>query len=278
MPANLISPEWISTSPREDILIFEVGTDSRKVYRAGHIPGAVYFDTNLVERPPLWNRLPDDTLAQVLPAYLTHNKTAILYARGSSAAARVAVILLYAGVRDVRLLDGGFSAWLTAGYPVETGENQPVAAATFGIMIPARPEVFVDTKAVKAILAGQRGVIASIQSWGEYIGETSGYAFIQPKGRIAGAVWGHAGVDRDGMEAYHNPDGTARPLDKITEAWRKRGITPDQTVVFYCGTGWRASEAFFYAYTMGWKKIAVYDGGWQEWSRDPANPIETGLP
>jgi rhodanese-related sulfurtransferase len=36
--------------------------------------------------------------------------------------------------------------------------------------------------------------------------------------------------------------------------------------VFYCGTGWRASLAFFYAWLMGWEQIAVFDGGWFEWS------------
>ena len=50
------------------------------------------------------------------------------------------------------------------------------------------------------------------------------------------------------------------------------GIRPDRQTIFYCGTGWRASLAFFYAWLMGWERIAVYDGGWLEWSSDPANP------
>ncbi len=30
---------------------------------------------------------------------------------------------------------------------------------------------------------------------------------------------------------------------------------------------------------MGWQRIAVYDGGWFEWSQDPLNnPIEIGEP
>ena len=41
-------------------------------------------------------------------------------------------------------------------------------------------------------------------------------------------------------------------------------------------TGWRASEAFFYAWLMDWKQISVYDGGWYEWSSDPKNPTVTG--
>jgi thiosulfate/3-mercaptopyruvate sulfurtransferase len=44
-------------------------------------------------------------------------------------------------------------------------------------------------------------------------------------------------------------------------------------IAFYCGTGWRASLAFFYAWLMGWEHISVYDGGWFEWSSDPANPV-----
>ena len=43
--------------------------------------------------------------------------------------------------------------------------------------------------------------------------------------------------------------------------------------------GWRAGETWFYAYLMGWPRIAVYDGGWFEWSQDPvSNPIEVGEP
>jgi len=37
--------------------------------------------------------------------------------------------------------------------------------------------------------------------------------------------------------------------------------------------------SWFYAFLMGWERIAVYDGGWFEWSKDPKqNPIEVGEP
>jgi hypothetical protein len=39
--------------------------------------------------------------------------------------------------------------------------------------------------------------------------------------------------------------------------------------------GWRASLAFFYAWLMDWERIAVYDGGWCEWSRDGGNPVRS---
>jgi thiosulfate/3-mercaptopyruvate sulfurtransferase len=64
-----------------------------------------------------------------------------------------------------------------------------------------------------------------------------------------------------------------RAAHDIEALWRNAGIHRDQQVAFYCGTGWRASLAFFYAWLMGWKQISVYDGGWFEWSADPGNPV-----
>ena len=65
--------------------------------------------------------------------------------------------------------------------------------------------------------------------------------------------------------------------DSINE-WAQAGISPDKHNAFYCGTGWRGSEAFFNAWLMGWPRISVFDGGWFEWSNDNKNPYETGVP
>ena len=75
------------------------------------------------------------------------------------------------------------------------------------------------------------------------------------------------------MGEYHNADGSMRAPGDILRNWRDSGIHPGQHAAFYCGTGWRASLAFFYAWLMDWQRISVYDGGWFEWSRDPGNPV-----
>jgi thiosulfate/3-mercaptopyruvate sulfurtransferase len=81
------------------------------------------------------------------------------------------------------------------------------------------------------------------------------------------------------MQHYRTVDNTMRAYPEIAANWAEAGITPDKRVSFYCGTGWRASETWFYASLMGWPDISVYDGGWCEWSQDPvANPIEVGVP
>ncbi|QEK12918.1 thiosulfate sulfurtransferase [Crassaminicella thermophila] len=285
---KLVYPEWINalikgenpdTYPGKGYKIFEVSWGEGKEYKEGHIPGAVHLDTNELEEEPLWNRVSDKDIEKMLLRNgITYDTTVVLYGSDTTAAARAASIMMYAGVEDVRILNGGFGAWTEAGLDIETEVQSPVPVEAFGIAVPAHPEYIIDTKEAKEILADENAELASVRSWEEYIGETSGYTYIKPKGRIAGATWAHAGSDPYHMEDYRNVNNTMRNYHEIAKNWEDWDITSDKKVAFFCGTGWRASEAFFDAYLMGWDKIAVYDGGWYEWSMDEANPVETGEP
>ena len=199
---------------------------------------------------------------------------------GQIAACRAALILSYAGVEDVRLLDGGYDAWVRAGKPLETTPREPTPIASFGVAVPQRPEFIVDIEEAKRILdRPDTAALVSVRTWDEHVGQVSGYSYIGAAGRIAGDVWGNCGSDAYDMQHYRNADNTMRAYPEIAADWADAGITPDKWVAFYCGTGWRASETWFYASLMGWQRIAVYDGGWYEWSRDPiSNPIEVGEP
>ena len=154
----------------------------------------------------------------------------------------------------------------------------PTSVPSFGAVVPVRPELIADIGEARQILADADGAaLVSVRTWREHIGEVSGYNYIAAAGRIPGDVWGNCGTDAYHMQHYRNLDNTMRPYPEIAANWAEAGITSDKWVAFYCGTGWRASETWFYAYLMGWTAIAVYDGGWFEWTRDPEeNPIEVG--
>lgn len=284
---QLVYPQWlhdlqqgkrVAAAPTGDWKVFEAAWGAPKLYLLSHIPGAGYIDTNEVESEPLWNKVSDAQLKAMLAKHgIRHDTTVILYGRDVYAAARVAQIMLYAGVKDVRLLDGGWQTWSDAGLPVERGmppAQQP--AQDFGAPIPCQPQLMLDTEQARGLLHRQDASLVSVRSWPEFIGTTSGYSYIKSKGDIAGARWGHAGSDSTHMEDFHNPDGTMRSADDIATLWRQWNILPSQQVAFYCGTGWRASETFMYARAMGWPHVAVYDGGWYEWSSNPHNPVARG--
>lgn len=284
----LVYPAWVyqllcgrcpKTYAGHGFAVFEVGWGEGTAYHAGHIPGARYFALQEHEHPPWWNRVSAATCeAQLLAQGIRHDTTVVLYGRDMTAAARVAVLLMYAGVHDVRLLDGGLAAWRAAGYAVETMQHRPVLVQDFGKTIPGRSEYIIDTEDAKALLADADAALVCVRSWAEYVGATSGYPYTKAKGRIVGALWGHAGAVPRRMDHYRNVDNTMRNYHEIAANWRSWGVTSDKRVAFYCGTGWHASEAFFSAYLMGWKQVAVYDGGWWEWSQNTSNPIACGDP
>lgn len=291
--AAVLAGEQPEAAPTGPVAVFHVTFESPEEYAAGHIPGAFHLDTNRLEDPADWNRRAPAALGSVLRALgITHDTTVILYGRdsegpagegsparraGQLAAMRAALILHYVGVDDVRVLDGGFDRWVRAGRPLETALRAPSPVGSFGARIPVRPEVIVDLEGARQILADPDGAaLVSVRSWREHVGDVSGYDYIRPAGHIKGDVWGNGGSDASHMEHYRNVDGTMRAYPEIAADWGTAGITSDQRVAFYCGTGWRASEAWFAAHLQGWDRVAVYDGGWFEWSRDPRNPIEIG--
>ena len=300
---QLVSPGWLKqllttgTAPEysgDRFVLCHAHYRNRGDYEKGHIPGAVDLDTNFLESPETWNRRSPAELEKVLEALgIAEDTTVVLYGRfsfpdnldpypGSAAghlgAFRCAFIMLYAGVKDVRILNGGLQSWLDEGFEVTTDEGARHPVEEFGAQVPGAPELAVDLPEAKAILASDDANLVSVRSWPEYIGEVSGYNYIEKKGRIPGSVYGDCGSDAYHMENYRNLDHTTREYHDIEASWRRVGVTPDKHNAFYCGTGWRGSEAFFNAWLLGWPRVSVYDGGWFEWSNDPGNPIETGVP
>jgi len=300
---QLVPAEWLNELvttgkaleyDRDKYVICHTHYRNRSDYEKGHIPGAIPLDTNTLESPVTWNRRsPGEIKAALEQLGINCNTTVILYGRfsfpdkndlypGSTAghlgAMRCAFLLLYAGVKDVRVLNGGLQSWHDASLKITTEETEAEPVDDFGIEIPGCPEIAVDTPEAKRILEASDQNLVCVRSWPEFIGRESGYNYIEKKGRIPGAVFSNCGSDAYHMENYRNLDHTTREYHEIERLWQESGITPDKRNVFYCGTGWRGSEAFLNAWLMGWPNIAVYDGGWFEWSSDESNPYETGIP
>lgn len=291
---EIIKGERHNGSAGKKVVIVHSHYRNRQAYLGGHIPGAIDMDTLALEAPETWNRRSPEELEQALLQHgITADTTVILYgkfmfpdnddefpgsAAGDIGAIRNAFIMMYAGVKDVRVLNGGFKSWEDAGYEISFDDVPKTPEVNFGVPIPVHPELAVDLPEAKQLLASPNAELVCVRSWPEYIGEVSGYHYIKKKGRIPGAVFGNCGSDAYHMENYRNVDHTTREYHEIAELWKRVGITPDKHLAFYCGTGWRGSEAWFNAWLMGWPRVAVFDGGWYEWSNDPENPYETGVP
>ena len=206
--SQLITPDWlvawlagiaVDACPSRDWRLFEVGCGGLASFMQGHIPGAGYLDTHRLERGPLWKKVSDEELLQALLDHgIHHDTTVLLYGRNMLAAARAAHLMLYAGVKDVRLLDGGLAAWEAAGCPVAPGVPAPLSKASdFGARFPGHPEYLTNLHQAEEARREDTGALVSIRTWSEFTGRTSGYSYIAAKGDIPGARWGRAGADGD---------------------------------------------------------------------------------
>lgn len=255
--------------------------DESASYAKGHVPGSFHINTDHFEPPPTWYLGNPKLLTKFAADYGFHkDDTVIVSSDDVLASYRLAVVLEYIGISDVRVLNGGSKAWTRAGFPLETARHDPPNANGFGAEIPGNEELVLTTEMVKKKRAEEsKFTLVDTRSWAEFVGETSGYSYHKFKGRIPGSVYGQADEKgSDSMATYRNIDGTMRNPDEIRAVWKKAGIDTDHRLCFLCGGGWRAAEVFTFARVMGIDESTLYSDGWIGWSNDKSNAVETGPP
>lgn len=294
-----VSPVWLATAlaggataepPAGPVVVLEASWGGEeKQYDRGHIPGALHVDTGDIEADEAvsprgyWRLRPAPQIAALLARLgVSRDTTVVVYSDPNMAAARVAWMLLWAGVRDVRLLNGGMRAWTRSGGAIQTTRVVAGASRDFGATIPQRPELRRDTQWVRERLLDPRYAIADVRTWDEHIGRSSGYDNVTGKGRIPGALFANGGITAlDLVGSYEDPDGTLRAYTEVERMWARFAIHGGRSTTYHCGTGWRASVAFLFGYAMGRPEQAVYDSGWMDWSMGPdaaRNPVSRGAP
>ena len=284
---NLVSPQWVKdikdgkkpeTYTNNDYAIFEVswGEGDKAINYKEHIKGAYHFNTDWVEDGPVWNlRSAEEIKKNLLKQGITSNKTIIIYSDDASAGFRVNWALKWAGVKDVRVMNGGLKAWKEAGFETETTENTPKEATDFGVNIPAHPEYDISRAKEVAEKVKNEGLkLVSIRSWDEYTGKTSGYDYIEKAGEPQGAIFGFSGETKADVNDYYDPDGTLRNPQEIYNLWKGQGIQETDKIALYCGTGWRNAVPWFMTQLTGRANTYFYDGGWNDWQLDGTLPVD----
>lgn len=262
----------------KNIKVIEASWGEEKTsYRNGHVPTAIHIDTDAVEPPPTWMLADDATLEQfALINGFESTDTIIVTGEEQMAAYRVAVVLRYIGVEDVRVLNGGTQAWIDAGYELETSSIKAEAVESFGAVIPGNADIIETMDELKVSLKSPEFTLVDNRTYEEFIGEVSGYSYHDKAGRIPGAKFGYAGFENAySMSFFRNPDNTMRRPEEFIALWKSEGIDINTRLAFMCGSGWRASEILYYADVYGLESITLYSDGWIGWS-NAGNPFEIG--
>jgi thiosulfate/3-mercaptopyruvate sulfurtransferase len=240
------------------------------LYLAGHIPGAVFtdLDRDLAAPPGRGGRHPMPPLAHFQSAMrragVSDGRPVVVYDDAdSTAAARAWWLLRYFGHRSVRVLDGGYRAWVAAGHPVEAGAP-PIGPAPGDFT--ASPGHLELLDAAGAAALARTGLLLDARAGERYRGETER---VDPvAGHIPGAVSAPTA-------ANVNPDGTFRAPAELASRFDALGASGGTAVGAYCGSGVTAAHEVL-ALILAGVPAALYAGSWSEWITDPARPVATG--
>nr|WP_028479182.1 sulfurtransferase [Nocardia sp. CNY236] len=239
--------------------------DGPQHYLDGHIPGAVFVDleTELATPPsPARGRhpLPDVTQLEKCArswGMATGDPVVVYDATGGLAAARAWWLLRWAGVADVRILDGGLPAWVRMGEPIATGAEPDPEPGDVELRPGHLPVADADA------VARWRGVLLDARATERYRGD---HEPIDPRaGHIPGAS---SAPTTQNLDA----EGRFRSADELHDRFAAFGPGP---VAVYCGSGVTAAHQIA-ALAVAGIEATLYPGSWSQWSNDPKRPVATG--
>jgi thiosulfate/3-mercaptopyruvate sulfurtransferase len=244
--------------------------DGHAAYLQGHLPGAVYVS--------LEDELSDHTIAGRGRHPLPSGRSLEVAARkwgvrqdglvvvyddwNRAGSARAWWVLTAAGLEHVRILDGGLSAWLSAGRSLDTG---PVDPQPGNVTVP-HGDLYAGSRAT--LTAEQIGTVTLLDARApeRFRGD------VEPLDPVAGHIPGAKNLPSVAVLA---DDGTFVGDDALTQLLSGRGIDHDGGVGVYCGSGVTAAVTVAALAATG-REAALYPGSWSEWCSDPARAVGRG--
>lgn len=268
--APIVSTDWLMEHMKNPKLVI---LDVRRVeeYREGHIPGAInaFYGSWAYMKDGLYSSLPEkDDLDDTIGYFgIDFDNWVVVVGcmdtpRLSYQSARVACTLQYAGIINVALLDGGINKWIAEKKPLSQKIERRKSKKFQGKYV---GDKFADAKYVKDGLG--KLVLLDVRE-PEYFSGQKKLDCIPKMGHIPGAF-------NLPTSCAFNKDKTFKAKEELA-AIAEPAVGKDRSVaiVTYCDTG-QCCPIWSYLLTqiLGYTNVRLYDGGMQEWMRDPQAPV-----
>ncbi len=292
----LVSAQWLRYNQwRHNLVILDIRGDA--AYDAGHIRGSIvstpFFNWSInapfgPDAP--WMELPPvEDLFETLGNHgITKNTWVVVVGTSSGPTipgvgpiglfnnadpTRVAMTLIYAGVKEVAILNGAIEAWIDAGYPLTT-DIPVITPVTYDGQVKASMMVdtaYVESKIGKATIVDARDLIVynggMTEPWAPLAFGHIPTARSLPTPDLWNVVWNEAGDFV--ISASYKDKAELRDLarDVVGSRWYYRWCR--KQIIVYCGVGGYASTVFFVlSEVLGYSNVKVYDGSMQAWAAE----------
>jgi thiosulfate/3-mercaptopyruvate sulfurtransferase len=275
----IVSTDWLeASSGLQDLVILDIrgGSD----YEAGHIPNAINvpftdpFSSEWVVSDPngLWLQLPEkaalfNTIGSrgirkdSLVVIVTGPIPGVPSYYGLANATRVADTLVYAGVKNVAILDGGYPKW-EAEFKPTTTDVPTVEQLRYYSKV--KEEMFVSIEYVRRHIG--RAVVIDARDAEVYFGAATEF-FAPKEGHIPSArslptpwIWAQNSIGTQTYYTYKNENLLGAMASGVI------GKHKANEIIVYCGVGGYASSWWFVlTQVLGYENVKIYDGSAQEW-------------
>lgn len=260
-PVSIVDVRWRVDEP-----------DGHPAYLRGHLPGAVYvsLDDDLSDHSVAGrgrHPLPSGASLQAAARRwgVREGQPVVVYDDWNRAgSARAWWVLTAAGLGDVRILDGGLAAWVSAGNDLHTG---PVTPAPGNVVVPHQ-DLYAGgrlTLSAEEVGAGA-GPLLDARAPERFRGD------VEPLDPVAGHIPGAKNLP---STAVLGADGVFRDDGSVAQLLAERGVDPDGVVGAYCGSGVTAAVVVAALAAAG-REAALFPGSWSQWSSDPHRAVERG--
>lgn len=269
--ALLVEPAWLAAHLDDpNLVVLHVGRQAD--YDAGHIRGARLVSLGDVSERRGDNNtemLSNEALRERLAGLgISDDSRVVAYfgtANMLTSTTRIVLTLDHAGLGDrSSVLNGGLPAWTQAGQAVTT-EASPVRT---GQLSPLKTkQVIVDAAYVREHASSPNMSVVDARTTAFYSGAQTG------GGRETPHKTGHiTGAKSVPFNTISDDQTRLLKAEALRALFTDAGIKPGDTIIAYCHLGQQATATIFAARTLG-HRVLLYDGSFEEWSRDPKNPV-----
>ncbi len=278
----LVDTKWLNDNLKnKEVFVLDIRNKidkgSYETFTQGHIPGSIYSDylqdgwrtkvDGIIGQLP-----PIKDLEQLIGSLGIGNKNHVIVVYGGvnssdfGSASRVYWTFKTLGHDEVSILNGGYKAWESAGYKIETGDHNPKFVK---FIANYTDKYYANADDVIKVIENNNIGLVDARPAAFFVGDKK-----KKQALRAGRIKNSINLEQ---QTLVNEDGTFKSVEEIKILISQVGLQGKDGYISYCNTGhWASIGWFALSEIANEPNVKNYDGSMVDWTFDPNREVITG--